>query len=93
VTALSPDEAARLFELRSFGNGGSATDAQQLATLFLNPRSRRCARTRSASRPPSSATLPTIRRASSSSGRRSAARGSSTCWWRPAAQHLLNRTR
>ena len=34
----------RLF---AFGNGGSATDAQQLATLFLNPgagRARRCPR-------------------------------------------------
>jgi D-sedoheptulose 7-phosphate isomerase len=40
LLACARDAAARFSEggrLLAFGNGGSATDAQQLATLFLNP--------------------------------------------------------
>jgi D-sedoheptulose 7-phosphate isomerase len=40
LLACARDAAARFGEggrLLAFGNGGSATDAQQLATLFLNP--------------------------------------------------------
>jgi D-sedoheptulose 7-phosphate isomerase len=40
LTACARDAAARFAaggRLLAFGNGGSATDAQQLATLFMNP--------------------------------------------------------
>jgi D-sedoheptulose 7-phosphate isomerase len=40
LTACARDTAARFAaggRLLAFGNGGSATDAQQLATLFMNP--------------------------------------------------------
>jgi D-sedoheptulose 7-phosphate isomerase len=40
LTSCAADVAARFAaggRLLAFGNGGSATDAQQLATLFLNP--------------------------------------------------------
>src|SRR3984885_4586182 len=40
LTSCAADAAARFAaggRLLAFGNGGSATDAQQLATLFLNP--------------------------------------------------------
>jgi D-sedoheptulose 7-phosphate isomerase len=40
LTACAADAAARFAtggRLLAFGNGGSATDAQELATLFLNP--------------------------------------------------------
>jgi D-sedoheptulose 7-phosphate isomerase len=40
LTACAADAAARFAKggrLLAFGNGGSATDAQELATLFLNP--------------------------------------------------------